>query len=346
MPLPSAVQKIGDAAEAAAVAAGMTGKPGAAVPGAASPTTVIQPVQPIANEPAAKVDPEDYKERYSRYKVSTDRTISELRETVAGLQGQVEVLNTRPVVVPAAPAVPAVDPGKLPADFENDPGYRAWFDGLSASKETYDKDFLHFQYEMHLKDLAAKGQQPADSAALQNRVNSLEQHQALSEGQQYEADLDASFPNNEWIDIAHGEQWDDFCRSKPSPYSNQTYGQLVAENDNGKRTLNNSGAVIRENGNCNSPVIIQVLNDFKRHLSELKSKSSPKADPMSGLLTPDGSGGGSPIADQNENTPSFTKAQVMKFYSDRTKGLFTPEKADEIEKQIEAAHKAGRIIEG
>ena len=81
MAIPKAVQRQGDAAEAAAVELGIKEAPLSAEPTGNPPAEATNDPQP-----KPKVDQNDYKERFTRYKQATDQTIADLRQTLASQQ--------------------------------------------------------------------------------------------------------------------------------------------------------------------------------------------------------------------------------------------------------------------
>lgn len=336
MPIPTAVQKIGDNAEALAVEQGMTGAPGApANPGESPPLAAVP--DPAAQPATEKVDPDNYKERFSRYKTQTDQTIADLRgsltasqQTITALQSQVQTLTAQAHAAPADPATPVT----LPADLSNDPGYKAWFDRLPSEKGDYEDSHLRFLYGTYLA--GQQGQKAPDNLAeLEQKVDRVAQFQEKTAGQLYEEAMDHAYPNDAWISMASGPDWQDFCQDQVSPVDTRTYGAIVEQGSNSH----------------SANTVIWVLQQYQKHLIALNSgdPGGKPADPLAGQLTPDGAGGGSgdPIEEVNAKAQTFTLSQVNEFYKEAATGnTYTPEQVSSIEKEIQAAQAAGKIIEG
>lgn len=329
--LPKAVQAIGDAAEAAAIESGM--KPGKPVETASSQLAAV------ASAPTSKVDQNDYKKRYVNYKKTTDKTISELRQTLATTQATLadtQRLNqelqssaaSSTVVSPSAPAaIPAAASDELT---KNSPVYLAYLDKLPKSiKDEYTEDYLFDQFVIQ-SSVGTTGSGTSAMHDLEEKVNNIAATQEKTVRQLFEEEMDSAFPNDEWIILTERPEWDGFCRQSVSPVDQRTNGQLVDEANRGNASKN----------------IIWVLNEFKKHLQMLDS--SKPADPLESQLTPEGagSGTGSPADDISVRTETFTQSQVSKFYVDVTKNVYTPEEAKAIEANILAADTAGNIIPG
>ena len=331
MPLPSAVQKIGDAAEAAAEQAGMKtgGKP-------------LQPVETasaVINEPA-KVDPSDYKERYSRFKATTDNTIAELRQNIverdqklAAQNATISELRTQVAQKTTAQTIPE----KSLAGTKEDPAYKTWFDNLSQHlKDEYTEDYLFDQFAIQ-QSLAPKQEKPAksnDLSELETRVNNLAQFQEKTKAELYEDEMDTAFPNDEWITLANGPEWSKFCLQTVSAVDGRTYGDIVKQGSESHTAA----------------TVTWVLNQFKQHQkSTLEANTDKPVNALAGMVTPEGSGGGGgdPISEINAQAETFTQSQVTQFFNDvATTKKYSAEQAGAIEKQIMAAQTAGKIIQG
>lgn len=333
MPLPSAVQKIGNDAEALAVSSGMKqgGKPLAPVE---TSSAVIEPI----NEPV-KTDQNDYKTRYSNYKKATDQTISELRTnlattqaTLANAQRQNQDLLTK---LSASTITPPVKEVSL-SGTKDDPAYKKWFSNLAEHiKDEYTEDYLFDQFTIQ-QSLAPKQAEPSkssDYAALENKLNSVVQYQEKTKAELYEDEMDVAFPNDEWITLANGPEWSKFCLQTISAADSRAYGDVVKQ---GSETHN-------------AAIVTWVLNQYKQHQQSTSNTTDSKVDPLMNLVTPEGAGGGGgdPITEINAKAETFTLSQVNEFFKEVATGKkYSAEDADAITKQIMAAQDAGKILQG
>ena len=331
MPVPEAVRKQGEESERLAQEAGL-------IPGAQPVDEHGNPVTAAPAAPAATVTPIDpdgqYKQletQHRNYKASTDQTIHELRQQVssdkaelAALQSQINELKAKPAPVVTTPATPE--------DFES--GLKAWLALIPKNElDEYTDDYWRTQYI--IKTTPVAGQQDfTDTSrldALENRVNQSEQVQEKTDFDKYLDEMDAAFPNDSWVKMTQGDQWSDFYNTKISPYSEETFGNIV-ESAKGR----------------DAKKLIKVLTDFQAHLSRLNADGG-NVDPLLGQITPDGGAGGSGnvIDEANARVSTFTESQVDKFYKDAATGnKYTPEQYADIEAQIKAAAQAGKIIPG
>lgn len=331
MAIPKAVQAIGDAAEAAAVEAGIKdgGKPVQAAPAAPA-----EPA-PAVNQ---KVDPDDYKERYSRYKATTDQTISELRQTLADVQATltetqrqnqelIKKLNTAPAAAPST-----VEPA---APTNNDDAYKAWLARLPQSiKDEYTEDYLRDQFIIQTTAAGQKSNESPDNLKeLEQRVGHIEQVAVKTEAQLYEEAMDEAFPNDAWITMTNGPEWSTFCAKRVSPVDQRTYGEIVKQG----------------NENHVATTVIWVLNEYQQYLSDLGQggDTGTVKDPLESQLTPEGGAGGDPVSEINAQAETFTVSQVNQFFKDvATTKKYTPEQATAIEDSIKRAQAANKIIQG
>ena len=311
MALPKKIQDISDAAEAAAVESGLKqgDKP-------------MQSVENAAVEPAPKVEQTDYKERYARYKASTDETIADLRATLAETQAtmaQVQRQNQELLtkLSKPEPVVETVDP------------FKQWFDKLPQQiKDDYEENYLRDQYTIQTS-MQQKPEPDSGLKQLEDRVNRVDQFREKTEVELYEEAMDKAFPDDAWITMTHGKEWSDFCAKRVSDVDTRTYGEIVKQGSDSHSAKS----------------VIWVLKQFEQYKSTLVAKK-PKNN-LDEQLTPEGSGGGDPIAAINAQTETFTVSQVNKFFKDAaTTNKYTAEEATAIEKKIIAAQAAGKIIQG
>lgn len=94
---------------------------------------------------------------------------------------------------------------------------------------------------------------------------------------------------------------------------------------------------------------IAIFQDFKKSqgANTQTTQQKPKGNTLDDQLIPEGSGGNEEL----NTKPSFTRSQVKEFYRKKANGYYkhTKQLQDEairIEREIEAAAQAGRIIEG
>lgn len=330
MGLPRKVQEISDAAEAAAQQAGM--KPGSQTSVQDNPVTAAPD-----KKPEAKVDQDDYKERFFRYKNSTDQTIADLRQTLGQVQNTLadaqrqnqeissqlnELRNQKPDVLDKSTSNQA------------DAAYKIWLNKLPAHiKEEYQEDYLRDQYDLQMSfntDKPAPKNDDFDS--LKQTVSEVKQYQEKTQAQLYEEAMDKAYPDDKWIKLTQTEDWGEFCAKRLSPVDQRTYGEIV---DQGNKTHN-------------ANTVIWVLSEYEKHLQTLDSKKENVVDPLAAHLTPETAGnGGDPIKSITEQTETFTLSQVNQFFKDiATTDKYTPEEAKVIEQKIIAAQAAGKILPG
>ena len=331
--LPKAVQAIGDAAEQAAIDAGIKdgGKPAQAAHAPAEPAPAIN----------KKVDPDNYEERYKRYKATTDDTINDLRKQVSDLTNSVTQkkqhnsdLVQKLAAASATPATATDTTSKTTADpNDNEVAYKAWLDGLPQRiKDDYTEDYLRDQFFFQS---TAKGQQsaavPDNLHELEAKVEKVEQFQEKTAAQLYEDAMDEAYPDDGWILATKEPEWGAFCAKTVSPADQRTYGAIVKAG----------------NETHDATVVIWVLGQYQQYKSELEAVDTQTADPRENLLTPEGGGdGGDPIKELKANAETYTLSQVNQFYQDRTKGKYTDEEFKAIEQSILRAQDAGNIIQG
>lgn len=318
MALPSAVQKIAD--EGAAFEAQM--KEGAPAPAAAAPA--IPPADPSPAPTPAPVAPENYKERYSRYKASTDQTISDLRQQIDALNVTVTNLNARLSTPTPAPAPDTSAADKAEAD------YKAWLKMIMPDEKEqadYEDSFLRMQFRQF--QAAKKVAAPAKpDTGLTDDIKQLKEDGALTKRQLFEERMDRAFPNDGWVIAADTPGWAEFLNGEAGEFDSRTRGEIL----NADLAANNSYGVTK------------MVNAWKRHSAD--PKATPTPDPLAAHLTPDDAGGGGTPTDPNAQAPTFTESQVDQIYADKTKKMYTPEEFAVLEKQIEAAYRAGTVAPG
>lgn len=332
MSLPKAVQAIGEAAEAAAVEAGIKQGDKPLTRLVESPPLEIAPVNDPA--PAKKVDPEDYKERFSRYKTSTDQTISELRTNLTQAQQTIaEVQKQNQELISQVTNLVATSQTSSPAAEKSadDAAYKAWLDKIPQRvKDEYTEDYLKDQYAIH-KASAPEAPKVDDSKYkdLESKVDNVAQFQKKTLAELYEDEMDRAYPNDAWISLTQEPRWAEFCRKKVSDFDTKTYGDVVKS----------------ASDSLSAKTVIRVLQQYQ---NELNTANPELADPLLGQLTPEGGSGSSdPVRESNAQTETITLSQVNQFFKDRaTSDKYSAEEAIDIENRIKAAQAAGKIIQG
>jgi hypothetical protein len=326
--LPSQVAKIGKAAEALAEETGI--KPGS------KPLKPVETASAIVNKEPAKVDQNDWKERHARYQTATDATIAGLRQELAAANATITELRTQVEQKPVVTAVPAKTESVIGT--KEDPAYKEYLDRLPKSvKDDYEESYLFDQFLIQ-SAASPKQEKPSKSeelSALESKIENVVQFQERTKAELYEDAMDAAFPNDEWITLANGEQWTNFCKQRVSEVDPRTYGEIVKQG----------------NDLHTATTVIWVLKQYKQHLSTLEAGDSAGDDAATILesqLTPEAAGGGSdPVTEINAQAETFTQSQVDQFFKDAaTTKKYSAEQAQAIEKSIIAAHAAGKVIPG
>lgn len=334
--LPSKVKAIGDAAEALAKETGV--KPGEKPVQTA--TSQLKSVTEPAQKAKDKIDPDNWKERYSRYKATTDTTISELRTTLAtvqatltSVQAQYQELLKKPDVSIAQPVVAANS--NLSAKLTKDsPVYKKYLERLPESiKADYTEDYLFDQFVIQVSVNDDKPEsKSSDLTALETKVDGIVEFQEKTRAELYEEEMDRAFPNDEWITLASGEEWNLFCSQRVSTVDQRTYGEIVKHGSDTHTAAN----------------VIWALNEFKAQQNTLEVDDTVD-DTLLSQVTPEGAGGGGgdPIAEINAQAETFTQSQVTAFFTEvATTAKYSAEQAAAIEQSIIAAQAAGKIIPG
>lgn len=344
MPLPSAVQKIAENAERQAVEQGMKGAPGEAPAGeqpAAQPTPAQPPIA-VAPEPGTPTD--NWEDRYKNLRAKRDETIEqqgkqvvELQQMVAKSQERIDELLVRLDKATAQPE-PAIDPKDV-----KEAAYQEWLNKIPKRFiDDYDETWLRDQFELQ-QYMAPNVQPSADPdlvkrlEAAEQRLKGLDQVQQKTAREQYEDDMDAAFPNDEWINLTSSsdESWIAFCNEVVSPVDTRSYGQVLEQAHN----------------TADSRSAIWVLAQFKTQ-RDGQGTDGDAGNPLDIHLTPEGGSGGDPIQDLDAKTESFTATQVNDFYKQaamdtgKPNPKYSPEEAKAIEMKIIAAQGAGKILPG
>jgi len=329
MAIPSAVRKIGEQAEQAAVDAGI--KPGSQpAPSAGNPPVAAVPDP--ATEQGGPVEHEDWEKRFKGYKASTDQTIADLRQTLAQMQQtlansqeQNQLLMSR--LEAGTPAKPAestptessddIDLSILPQSF----------------RDEYDDGFLLNMGKMMNATMVNKLKSLQERLdAIDGNINQVVQTQDKTAVQVYQERLDAAFPNNAWVSMTSegNKNWAKFCSQSLSEFDSRTYNDIVGAAHEAK----------------DADTVIRVLKTFQAWEQALGGGTESGVNPLAGQVTPEGGGGGDPIDQIDSRTETFTVSQVNQFYKDSATGQYSPEEAAAIEQRIIAAQKAGKIIQG
>lgn len=337
MKLPSAVQKIDDEINAAMNQSGAE-----KAPGTADIQSIDQQNKPVSSDPVVsdpqetskKVDPENWKERFTRYKASTDKTIAELRQLVANTQATVaEMQRMNQELMAKTSQNTDTQTSNTPID-DDETAYKAWLAKLPEHvRDEYEESFIRTQYEI-AKATGSLNTSNPEFDQMKQEFNQIKEKQVKTDRQLYEEALDEAYPDDAWLNMAVGDEWNKFCMQQVSPVDSRSYGVIVEQGNNA----------------LDAKTVIWVLREYERYLqSNGNNKQNPDIeDPLDSMVTPEnGAGAGAdPIEDLGEKAESYTVSQVNQFFSDVTKGVYTPEEAKAIETKIVAAQKAGKIVQG
>jgi len=351
--IPSAVRRQAEEAERLAVEHGLKGAPpaegggGEGEPKAGQEPekpaeTPTQTADPAPKAEPKKVDPEDYKERFSRYKAQTDQTIAEQRGQIQAMQQQlaesqrqiqelIAKLQEQQAAAPEAGNGPEsasaddVDLSSLPADL----------------REEYDENFLRAMARLNNHQLVKMvGDLKAELDALKGTVTTVAETQQKSAKELYYEALDREVPN--WEEIGADPAFIEWLNNRVSEVDPRTYGEILREGDE----------------TANATMTLWVLNQYLGKSGGAQNgngaTNTDNAQPgvnnnLDTMLTPEGAGGGNGSANEalSPTVETFTQSEVQQFYKDWAIGKkYTEAEALAIDRQIQAAQKAGKIIPG
>ena len=333
MALPRAVQEANDLADRLANERGMKGAPGEQSPGNEPKPAAVQSVAP-AEKQQERIDPTDYKARFSNYKRETDTTISEQRQEIAQLRQQFEDLRQQNSELASRLATAA--PAQTSAA-QSGGGFS--LDKIPQSlRDKYDDDYLGDLVMMSQAILANSGGQSSANTDIDARLRAIEADTASNKAitrktvrQLFYEELDEKVP--EWEVIGADQQyysWMDVTKVNP-PFDNRLAKDAYNE------AMDNS----------NAPVIIALLKRFKSETG-WASTGLPRQN-LEGMVTPQGgSPSGSMADDLGQGAGVWTESAVNKFYVDVSKGVYTrnPQEAQRIESEIKLATQQGKILPG
>lgn len=330
MALPTAVQKISDNAEALAQEA--INKSGSQ----AQPAEGGQQAAPNA-DPAPKAqsdgDPGNWEGRFKNYKAATDSTISELRSTLSAVQATLaQTQQTNQQLSEQLMAAPSGDNPAPSATEKDEKAYQDWLARLPENmRDEYEDNYLRdqFAFLQSTTNPAAEGEV---ISTLKNQVEELTATQTRTKVERYEDALDEAYPGDAWINLTKEPEWNDFVGGQISPADRRTFGEVVGQGS----------------ASHDASTVIWVLQQYEQHKSALNSGSNNAPNPLEMQLSPDTAGAGSDaVASISEQAESFTLTQVNQFFTDvATTKKYTAEEAAAIEKSIQKAQAAGKIIQG
>lgn len=323
MALPTKVKEQGDRAEELAQQH-LKGKK------APDDKPVLAPEPKPIDEPTPinKVPTDDYQERFARLKQKYDQLVPEQRNTIAQLQGKIELSQSQVEKLTEQVAALTANAGKpAPSEETNTslPMKDRIFAALSPEERAEWNDDLLVLMGKVAMSVSNNTAAPAENTKIDQRVASLETAQKKTDEDNFWDALYNAVPN--WSEIQNEDAFEE--------YMNQVDPLL------GVRRI---AALEETQTSFNS---VRAIAIFKQYLDQKPPvPDGPTADPVESLLTPENAGGGS--GEPEDNAKTFTDTQVNKFYVDVANGKYNkdPEKAAAIEAQIQAAGKANRIIKG
>lgn len=263
--------------------------------------------EPVEQPPTEKVDPEDYKQRFSRYKASADKTIHELRTQLASeaqsskqLRARMSLLEQKLTEAPKADETPA------------------W-------KEQLSQDDLEYLDEETLAVVAkVSGAAVANKlAAMQTQLDSLESDRRAEKdlrAEQAQHDIRADFVNR--------------LRSAVPDVNEIDNDQRFAEWLNGVDQL--SGVERRR-------LAEQAMHSFDVNrvasiYNEWKAVNGTQ-DHRESRVAPKRSADAAPV----QTGQTYSRSDIKQFYADKSLGKYSDSEAKRIEQDIFAAQTQGRI---
>ena len=301
MAIPKKVLEQGAEAERLAQEAGMKGAPAPANksdtdPPAtpAAPAAKLDQGKPAEGNPPAKVDPENYKERFSRMKQKYDNEVPAMREANLKMSGELEALRRQVTELmqqlqnskAAGPAATAKTDGSISERIQSVL--------TDDEKEHYSPEFMAM-----LGRVIAAGQvsQPADST-LETRLNTLEKRAHETAEERFWRLIDQGVPQWEQVQAT-----DDF-REYLNVYDR-------------KLKMTNGAALKKAQADLDADTAIAVFEDFMNKAPASATPNPDPEDPREQHVMPvtTGAGDGGDIQD-NSATRRFTEAEITKFFNE------------------------------
>ena len=272
------------------------------------------------NEPAKKIDPEDYKERFVNFKKNTDETINSLRMELSQLTGQnnaqtdqiadlIQRLEAKTVEAPIAPAVNSNESlqERIAGALTDD------------EKGQYEEGFIEMIARMI--DSVHKTQNVAPDTNLESRLENVEKKQVLSDGEKFWHEINIAVPN--WRELQKLDNFQAYL-SKFDPLLMSTRADILNQ---AQSDLNHERAIA---------VFTNYTNGTQNHIVE----DDPIIDPLEKHVAPEvtGSGDGSGI----EDVPVLSTEEISQFYVDVAVGKYKtrPSEQASMENAIQQIHAA------
>ena len=338
--LPKAVREAQAAAERTAVELGMKGAPGAE-PGtpAAQAEATATPAQPAApaEQPRERIDPEDWKTRFSNYKRETDQTISELRQTNGSLQQQIADMQRQQSALIERLTAAEAKPANTPA--VSGSGGQFTIDMIPEEiRDQYDDEFLGAVVKVaQLVSGSSSQSVPSDIVARLNQIEASTSKLntvAVKTAQQlfYDA-LDGAVP--EWERIGQDQQWYDWLKATQinPPFDRRTAQDVYEQAMEGKEAEH----------------VIALLKRFKAETGWAISGTINQQSNLNSRVTPDGAApGGTLSSDLGEGAGVWTESAINQFHTDITKGRYRGREAEaqRISNEIQLAFQQGKVVPG
>ena len=271
-------------------------------------------------EQANKIDPDNYKDRFINYKKSTDITISNLRNEVSQLTGQVEVLSQQNAEfikqlqdksVEQVTSTPEVD-------HNLDVNERIMAVLTDEEKETYSPEFI----EMLGRATKAVSQSPDQSSDLESRLNKVENFQQETAEDAFWRIIKEKVPS--WKEVQSTDEFQDYL-NEYDPLLGTTRMQVLKQ---AQSDLNAERAVAV----------------FTTHINGSQSRSTSHDEetinPLDKHVVPDLTGSGS--GDDIQEVPNLTAEQITQFYIDVSLGRYKtrPAEMESMENAIRKIHAA------
>lgn len=325
MNMPSAVRKAGEESERLSVEHGL--KPGQGNEEQGKQQQQAAPATPApAAEPAKPTEEVDWEKRFKNYKKETDQTIADLRETVGASQNQLAESQRQIQELIAA------QQEKPPAETEK-PNKEKFLESLPAElRDQYEPEFLESMSELsRIQMTGIIGDLTKRLENLEGNVEQVSNNQQLTARERYYKELDEKEPD--WEKIGAEKAFIEYLESPVSDFDSRTLGQVLKTAD----------------GSNDAATVLKIIAAYKKDAgtADAGGTTTQEVDTLEELASPDaGNGSANVVDDIGLQTESFTESQVEQFYADWTKGKYSQADAVAIEKKIQAAQQAGKILPG
>lgn len=287
MAIPSAVQKQGDLSDELAKQA-ENPQPVAAVDvnEPAKSKEQNEPQKPTGSD-KTKVDTDDYKERFIRFKQKHDIEVPALRQANAALQAKVDELQEQ--INSLKEQQLANSESNSTADKSMSMRDRMLAAMTEEERENWSEDFIDLMAKM--TQVAQESSSNKPDPEIESRLANIEQLQQKTETELYWDAIDSGVPD--WQKIQETDEFAAYLQEY-DPLLGAVRGDALEET---MVTLNAHKA-------------IAIFDAFKKQ--QVSTTSQRPTNPMEALVTPDGAGGNDGTVEQ---TRTFTVDFVTKFYN-------------------------------